>query len=281
VDLALSDKTVLVTGASGAIGRATAEAFAAEGARVALHGHTAADAMDDWLVEQPWRERSMTVTGDVRSPAEMDAAVEAVRVAWGRLDVCVANAGRWPAEDQRLDECSVERVRETVEVNLLGSMWTARAFLGCLARTGPRGDGHGASLVFVGSTAGRFGERLHADYAAAKAGLVGLARTLKNEIALLDPFGRVNVVEPGWTVGHRPKPALERPGVVTRVVRTMALRQLGRAADVARAIVVLASPTASRHVTGEVLAVAGGMEGRLLWDERDVDEDAVRRRLRE
>lgn len=281
MDLGLSGRTVLVTGASGPLGRATAEAFAAEGARVALHGHTAADEMDDWLLEQPWRERSMTVTGDVRSPDAMDAAVEAVRVAWGRIDVCVANAGKWPAEDRRLDECSVERIRETVEVNLLGAMWTARAFLGCLARTGPRPDGDGACLVFIGSTAGRFGERHHADYAAAKAGLVGLARTLKNEIALLDPFGRVNVVEPGWTIGHRPKPALERPGVVARVVSTMALRQLGRAVDVARAVVVLASPVASRHVTGEVVTVAGGMEGRLLWSASDVDEDSVRRRLRE
>jgi 3-oxoacyl-[acyl-carrier protein] reductase len=281
MDLALSGKVVLVTGASGALGRATAEAFAAEGARVALHGHTAIDELDDWVLAQPWRERSMTVAGDVRSPEAMDAAVEEVRASWGRVDVCVANAGRWPPEDLRLDQCPVERLRDTVETNLLGSMWTARAFFACLARTGPRPDGHGASLAFVGSTAGRFGERFHADYAAAKAGLVGLARTLKNEITLLDPFGRVNVVEPGWTIGHRPKPALEKPGVVTRVVRTMSVRQLGRAVDVARAIVFLSSPAASRHVSGEVLTVAGGMEGRVLWSEADVDEDAVRQRLRD
>lgn len=281
MDLGLTDRTVLVTGASGSLGRATAAAFAAEGARVALHAHSAAGEMEDWLLEQPWRERSMTVEGDVRSPAEMDAAMDAVRTAWGRVDVCVANAGKWPEPEERLDQSSVERIRETVEVNLLGALWTARAFLACLAATGPRGDGTGASLVLIGSTAGRFGERMHADYAAAKAGLVGLARTLKNEIVLLDPFGRVNVVEPGWTIGHRPKPALERPGVIARVVRTMAVRQLGRAEDVARAVVVLSSPVASRHVSGEVLTVAGGMEGRALWREDEIDEDAVRRRLRE
>ncbi|MCE9636760.1 MAG: SDR family oxidoreductase [Planctomycetes bacterium] len=279
MDLALADKVVLVTGASGALGRATAAAFAAEGARVALHGHSDAESMDDWVLAQPWRERSMTVVADVRSPDEMDRALDEVRVAWGRVDVCVANAGRWPLEDQRLDECSPERIRETVEVNLLGSMWTARSFMSCLARTGPRADDHGASLVFIGSTAGRFGERLHADYAAAKAGLVGLARSLKNEIVRIDPFARVNVVEPGWTIGHKPKPALDRPGVITRVVRTMALRQIGRAEDIARAVVILSSPAASRHVTGEVLTVAGGMEGRLLWDESEVDEAAVRSRL--
>jgi 3-oxoacyl-[acyl-carrier protein] reductase len=236
--------------------------------------------MDAWVLQQPWRERSMTVGGDVRSPDAMDTAVRDIETAWGRLDVCVANAGKWPSEDQRLDECTPERVRDTIEVNLLGSMWTARAFMASLARTGPRPDGTGAGLVLIGSTAGRFGERFHADYAAAKAGLVGLARSLKNEIVRIDPRARVNVVEPGWTIGHRPKPALDRKGVVTRVVRTMALRQIGRADDVARAVVTLSSPVLSRHVTGEVLTVAGGMEGRLLWEESDVDEDAIRRSVR-
>jgi len=279
MDLGLADKVVLVTGASGALGRAMASAFAEEGARVVLHGHDAVDELDAWVLTQPWRERSMTFAADVRSPDAMAAAMDDARTAFGRIDVCVANAGRWPSGEQRLDECPVERVRETIEVNLLGAMWTARAFLACLAATGPRPDGDGACLLFTGSTAGRFGERFHADYAAAKAGLVGLVRTLKNEIVLLDPFARVNLIEPGWTIGHKPKPALERPGVVSRVVRTMALRQLGRADDVARAAVFLASPRASRHVTGETITVAGGMEGRLLWDEGDVDEAAVRKRL--
>jgi 3-oxoacyl-[acyl-carrier protein] reductase len=278
VDLGLADKVALVTGASGALGRAMASAFAEEGARVVLHGHEAMEDLDAWVFAQPWRERSMTVAADVRSPEALAAAFEDARTAFGRVDVCVANAGRWPPGEQRLDECPVERVRDTIEVNLLGAMWTARAFLACLAATGPRADGDGACLLFTGSTAGRFGERFHADYAAAKAGLVGLVRTLKNEIVLLDPWARVNLIEPGWTVGHKPKPALERKGVVSRVVRTMSLRQIGRAEDVARAALVLASPRASRHVTGESIAVAGGMEGRLLWDEADVDEDAVRRR---
>jgi len=280
MDLGLADKVVLVTGASGALGHAMATAFAEEGARVVLHGHDAIDDLDEWVLAQPWRERSMTVAADVRSPEAMAAAMEEARTAFGRVDVCVANAGRWPPGDQRLDECPVERLRETIEVNLLGAMWTARAFLACLAATGPRPDGDGACLLFTGSTAGRFGERFHADYAAAKAGLVGLVRTLKNEIVLLDPFARVNLIEPGWTIGHKPKPALERKGVIARVVRTMALRQLGRAEDVARAAVFLASPRASRHVSGESITVAGGMEGRMLWDEAEVDEGEVRRRLR-
>ncbi len=180
MDLRLEGKTVLITGASGGIGRALAEAFAAEGARVACHGHGHFDAMCAWLAEQPWRDRALAVAGDVTRPADMDAAVAAAVDAWGRLDVCVANAGAWPAPDVPLGDMETERFRSTIEVNLLGAAWTARAFLAALRRCGARRDGDGASLTFIGSTAGRFGERHHADYAAAKAGLVGLVLSLKN-----------------------------------------------------------------------------------------------------
>ena len=73
--------------------------------------------------------------------------------------------------------------------------------------------------------------------------------------------------------------ALEREGAVERVCRTQSLRQLGRAVDVARTVAFLCSD-ASRHLSGQVITVAGGMEGRMLWDAADIDEDAVRHRVR-
>ncbi len=278
MDLRLAERTVLVTGASGGIGRALAEAFAAEGARIACHGHTHADELRTWLAGRPWHERGMVVAGDVADPAAMQAAADAVVAAWGRLDVCIANAGAWPPEDVPLAAMDPARFRRTVETNLLGAAWTARAFLAALERTGPRPGGDGAVLLFVGSTAGRFGERWHADYAAAKAGLTGLVLSLKNEIVRTDPFGRVNLIEPGWTVTHMARPALERPGHVARALRTMPLRQLARARDIARTALYLASPVLARHVSGQTVTVAGGMEGRVLWDEAEIDEEGVRRR---
>ncbi len=281
MDMGLAGLTALVTGAGGGIGAAVAEAFAAEGANVVLHARSSYRGLVERLASCPWRDRALALPGDVTRPDEMDDVFDRAEARFGRVDAVVANAGIWPPEDVTLERMPEDRLRRTIEVNLLGSVWTARAFLRSLARLGPRADGTGASLTFVGSTAGRFGERGHVDYAVSKAGLHGLVRTLKNEIVGLDPHGRVNMVEPGWTVTEMAKPTLAVPGAIAFALRTSPLRQLSRPEDVARAVVVLASPAASRNVTGEVLTVAAGMEGRVRWDAEDIDEDAVRRRLSE
>lgn len=280
MDLGLADKVVLITGASGGIGRALAQVFAAEGSRVVLTGSSRTAELRGWVAAQPWRERARVAQADVRDPVAIGAAFEQAVSAFGRVDACIANAGAWTPGDLRLHEADEHRIRQALEINLLGSLWTARAFMAALARTGPRADGHGASLVFIGSTAGRFGEAGHAEYATAKAGLIGLMRSLKNEIVTLDPFARVNVVEPGWTVTHMVRPTLDQPGVIAQVLATMPVRQLGRAADVAAACATLCSPLASRHISGQTLTIAGGMEGRQLWQPAQIDEAAVRARAR-
>jgi len=279
MDLQLEGKVVLITGASGGIGRAMAEAFAAEGAQLALTGQKKIDELDRWLGDQPWRERAIPIAADVTSAKQMSAAFERACDRFGRVDACIANAGVWTPEYRLLHQADEERIKKTIEIDLLGAMWTARGFMQSLARTGRRSDGHGASLVFIGSTAGRFGERGHAEYAASKAGLHGLVCSLKNEIVELDPYARVNMIQPGWTVTHMARPALEEPGVISKVVRTMPLRQLARAIDIARAGLFLCSPAAARHVSGETITVAGGMEGRSLWESNDIDETAIRKRV--
>ncbi len=279
MNLGLGGKTVLVTGASGGIGRATAVALAAEGAQVVLHANRQWDSARSWLKDQSWGDRALVVRADVTDPGQVERAFAAAVDRFGPLHGCVVNAGIWPPEDKALVDMDDARVRQTLGVNLTGATWTSRAFLRSIRSTGPAEAGVGSSLVYTGSTAAKFGEKGHCDYAASKAGLYGLMRSLKNEIVDIDPYGRVNVVDPGWTVTEMTAKGLDEPGVVEQVVRTMPVQQLARAQDIAMALVALLSPTLSRHVSGEIVTVAGGMEGRVLREAKDVDAAAVKARL--
>lgn len=280
MDLELRDLTVLITGASGGIGRALARTFGREGARLVLQGHSRADELEAFVEQEGLADRCLIQTVDVRDASAVDSGMDAAVQRFGRVDVAIANAGVWPVEDLALDELSPERVRETLEVNLMGSMWTLRSWMRQLRAKGPREDGRAASAVLIGSTAARFGERFHADYATAKAGLGGLLQSVKNELPLLDPFARVNRIEPGWTATEMARAALDDPVAVGRAVRTMPLRQIGSADDVASAALFFASPRMGRHVTGQTLTVAGGMEGRVLWEPGEIDAAEARERGR-
>lgn len=255
MDLGLNGKAVLVTGASGGIGMATARAFAAEGARVAVHYHRNRDAADALAAEIG----GVALQADLRDEASADALVPDAVTALGRLDACVANAGVWPEAERDVAELSLERWQATIEANLTASFLTARSYLRHVYETGE------GSLVFVASTAGEFGEAGHSDYAAAKSAIAyGLVRSLKNEVVVAAPRARVNCVAPGWTVSPMTAGAL-RDEVVERVTATMPLRKVATTEDIAAAILFLSSPVAAGHVSGQVVTVAGGMEGRLLW----------------
>lgn len=279
MDTRLKDKVCLITGASGGIGREIARLFHEEGALLVLQGHTQFAGLQEFVAEIGATERTLCLQYDVSDrQANFDAARQGAE-RFGRLDVCVANAGKWPVPDVSFEEMTEDRLRGTLDANLFGAAFTAQAFMAELARSGPRPDQDGASLVFTGSTAARFGERFHADYSISKAAMYGMVRSLKNEITRIDPYARVNVVEPGWTKTHMARPALQVDEVVTKVVKTLAVRQIARASDIARTVAFLASPALSRHISGEALTVAGGMEGRVLWDDEEVDVEEVRGRL--
>jgi 3-oxoacyl-[acyl-carrier protein] reductase len=257
METGLEGKGVLVTGASGGIGAACARAFAAEGCSVVVHYHQGrkrAEAVAEEL-------GAAVAQGDLTSEKEVERVLDAARAAVGQIDVCAAVAGAWPSEDVPVWRLPLERWEQTLRTNLTATFLTARAFLREVERSG-----HG-SLVLVSSTAGVFGEAGHADYAAAKSAIAnGLLMSLKNEIGRIAPRARVNCVCPGWTESPMTRGSLADPELVKRITRTMSLRKVARPEDIARQVVMLASDEISGHVTGQVVVVAGGMEGRVLHD---------------
>ncbi len=246
---------MLVTGASGGIGSACARSFAAEGARVLVHFHRGEERARKLATELG---DAPVAQADLTSETDVERLFADARAALGRVDVCAAVAGVWPSADEPVWALPLERWEETVRANLTATFLVARAFLREVERTG-----HG-SLVLVGSTAGIFGEAGHADYAAAKSAITGgLLLSLKNEITRIAPRGRVNAVAPGWTETPMTRGRVDEDQV-RAVSRTMALRKVAQPEDVAAQVVVLASDVLSGHVTGQVVVVAGGMEGRTI-----------------
>ena len=254
METGLRNKRVLVTGGSGGIGSACVRAFLAEGARVAVHynrGRDRAEAAGGHAV----------VGGDLTEEEHVEEVFLEAREALGGLDVCVAAVGVWPSEDVPVWELTLERWEETLRANLTATFLTARAFLREV-----RQNGHG-SLVLISSTAGIFGEAGHADYAAAKSAIAGgFLLSVKNELTRIAPLARVNAIAPGWTESPMTRGHVD-PEQVRAVSRTMALRKIAQPEDVARQVIVLASDEISGHVTGQVVTVAGGMEGRVLHDD--------------
>lgn len=241
----LEGKVALVTGASGGIGRAVVERFAAEGASVVAFDRGAPDAAASPAVA--------TVTGDVRSAADNRRAVETALARFGRLDVFVGNAGvydnRHPFERYGLDELDAA-FDELFAIDVKGYLLGARASLDALRAS--RG-----SIVFTSSVSGSragFGGAL---YVAAKHAVDGLTRQLAWELA---PDVRVNAVAPGYVptglgglAALRQPPSTGGPGLAD-----LPLGAFARADDLASAYLFLAADAGARNATGTVLALDGG-----------------------
>ncbi len=271
----LAGKVVVITGASGGIGSAMARKFAGEGARLVLHYHRNRAGAAALRRELEGVE-SLAVGADLAKEAGARGLLARAVERFGRVDTLVANAGAWETRNVALARMSLRQWRRTQEGVLTTAFLSLREFLRLAARQG-RGN-----AVLIGSTAALFGEAGHADYAAAKAALAyGLTRSLKNEFARLAPHtrdycgGRINCICPGWTVVPRLAAKLGDARVIRKTLATMALPQLARPEDIANAAVFLSSDALARHITGQVLVIAGGMEGRWLWQPDEIDPAAA------
>ena len=249
MDTGLAGRVALVTGASQGIGRAVAVALSGEGARVGLlaRGRSGLEKTREII----GRSKGLVVPSDVTDRAAVAAAVERVIAEWGRLDVVVNNAGQ-RQERARVDELEFREWERMIEVNLSSVFAVTREAAPYLITQ------RSGSVVNIASISGPFGISRIAGYAAAKAGIIGLTRTMAAEWC---EFGvRVNTVVPGFietpmNAWFRNDPA--STGQVEAIKSSIPARRYGSAGEVAEAVVFLAGATGS-YITGQTLMVDGG-----------------------
>ena len=240
----LTNKIALVTGASGGIGGAIARALHAQGARVVLSG-TRADALD--ALKSELGERAATAPCNLGNAAEVEALVKNAEAAAGApLDILVNNAGI--TRDNLFMRMKDEEWDQVIAVNLTAAFRLSRAVLrGMMKKRWGR-------IVTITSVVGVTGNPGQGNYAAAKAGLIGMSKALAAEVASRNIT--VNCVAPGFIATPMTDALNEqqRAGILGRIPAG----RLGDSKDVAAAVVYLSSEEAA-YVTGQTLHVNGGM----------------------
>lgn len=243
----LTNKVAIITGSAQGIGLATALRFAAEGARVVVSdiGQQRVDQAVAAVVAQGGQAIGAVV--DVTDRLAIDAMVEKVIATWGRIDVLINNAGI--TKDARLAKMSSAQFDAVIAVNLKGVFECTQAVAQTMTAQGS------GSIVNASSVVGLYGNFGQTNYAATKAGVIGLTKTWARE---LGPKGvRVNAVCPGFVT----TPILDTvpDAVKQKMIEKVPLGRLGRPEEIAAVYAFLASDDSS-YINGAVLEVSGGIQ---------------------
>ncbi len=247
IPMGLPSRVAIVTGSGRGIGRAIALKLAGAGAAVVVNSR--GEAVEGVAREiQAMGRQSLAVMGDVSSPPDVARLVEATITSYGRVDILVNNAGI--VRDQLLIRMSDEDWDRVLDVNLKGAFLCTRAVLRYMLRQ------RWGRIISIASIVGLVGNPGQANYASAKAGVIGFTRAVAKEVGSRKIT--VNAIAPGFIDTEMTKRLAEdqRRELMSRIP----LGRLGSPNDVAEAVAFLASEEAG-YITGQVLAVDGGMAG--------------------
>jgi 3-oxoacyl-[acyl-carrier protein] reductase len=242
----LKDKVALITGASQGIGRATALALAASGARVVAAARNEQKLSEVVAEISSAGGEALALRMDVASAEEIKAGFEQVRAKFGRLDVLVNNAAI--TRDTLALRMKPEDWDAVLRTNLTGAHLAIQQALGLMLRQ------HWGRIINVSSAVARMGNAGQANYVASKAGLIGLTKAIAVEVASRNIT--VNAVAPGFITSPMTDPLPQK--VKDQMLARIPLGRFGGDTDVAAAIVFLASEEAG-YITGHVLDVNGGL----------------------
>ncbi len=248
--LSFKNKVAAITGGALGIGRATAIAFAATGARVAVIDLNLDDADNTAKDIGNAGGEAIALAADVSQQTQVKEVLDAIEEKWGRLDILVNNAGIYRQGDA--PNTSIEDWNAVMAVNLTGAFLCSRDSVLLMLKNG------GGVIVNVGSEAGLVGIKGQVAYNVSKAAIIGLTRSMAVDHA---PFVRVNCVCPGTTETPLLAKALSRAAdpvaVRRRLESSRPMDRLGKAEEIACAILLLASDDLG-YSTGAVLSVDGG-----------------------
>lgn len=243
----LEGKTALVTGASRGIGRSIALALAEAGAHVAVNyaGNEAAAASVVAEIEA-MGSKAFALKGHVGDAKQVDEMVGAVLDAWGKLDILVNNAGI--TRDNLIMRMKEEEFDQVIETNLKG------VFNGIKAVTRPMMKQRSGRIINISSVSGVLGNAGQTNYAAAKAGVIGMTKSAARELASRGIT--VNCIAPGFIASDMTDQLSEE--IRKNILSGIPLGRLGKPEEVAKLVLFLASDDAS-YMTGQTLHVDGGM----------------------
>jgi len=242
----LKDKVAVVTGASRGIGKSISLALARQGAKIVAFDITLTG-MEQLLAEiKALGSEGIAVEGNVTATADTEKLVDQAVAAYGRIDILVNNAGI--TRDGLLMRMKDEDWDAVLTVNLKGAFLCTRAVSKVMTKQ------RCGRIINIASVVGQMGNAGQANYCASKAGLMGLTRSNARELAKRNIT--VNAVAPGFIVSDMTDALPEK--VRQEMAAQIPLERFGSADDIANAVVFLATD-ASAYITGQVLAVNGGM----------------------
>jgi 3-oxoacyl-[acyl-carrier protein] reductase len=242
----LNGRTAIVTGSARGIGRSIAHALARRGADVVISDVDAAGAEATAAEIAALGHRTLAIPCNVTRREEVEALVERTLAAWGRLDILVNNAGI--TRDGLAIRMTEEQWDLVLDVNLKGT------FFGCAAAAKAMIKARSGAIVNIASITGLIGNVGQANYAASKAGVIALTRTLAKELASRNI--RVNAVAPGFIETEMTREMTEKAKAA--FLEYVPLGRGGTAEEVAGVVAFLCSP-ASSYITGECVTVDGGL----------------------